>query len=322
MKSLVLLLFSLVVSGVGFAQKIDKNLPDSYKGIITQKEYERILVLSVNYLKSQNISIVKVEDGGIFTSDTEQEGTFYLDNLVRKCKAASDEKVWEEIVNSHFEAVIHRSDGLEAINLQDYETAKKYLSIRIYPPDFFESAGGKGQFITREDIPGTVSVIMIDLPTAFMVLMRDSSLKWGKSDEMLFQEAIRNLSVQSLEEYTRDLGDSIMITALTNDDYAASCILDSVRMKKYPGKYGATVSIPSKGAVLIHRMDDPVSFVQFINITHEMVNKFNTTQQGPITTDYFWYYKGKWTKINVAYEKKAVNVFAPLGLVEMLIEKE
>lgn len=119
-----------------------------------------------------------------------------------------------------------------------------------------------------------------------------------------------------------DLGDSIMITALTNDDYAASCVLDSTRMKKYIGSYGATVSVPAKGAVLIHKMDDPVSFVQFINITHEMVNSFNATQQGPITTDYFWYYKGEWTKIYVDYDKKSVNVFAPQGLIEMITVKK
>lgn len=193
MKSTILLLLSLFVSGVVLAQKIDKKLPGSYKGIVTQKEYEKILELSVSYVKSQNVAITKVEDGGIFISDKGQTGTLYLDNLVRKCKAAPDPKDWEEIIHSHFEGVLHLNDQSSNLNLYDFEMAKKYLSIRVYTPDWVEGAGGKEGLITREDIPGTVSVLMIDLPKAFMALPRDSTLSWGKSDEALFQEAIKNL---------------------------------------------------------------------------------------------------------------------------------
>jgi hypothetical protein len=87
------------------------------------------------------------------------------------------------------------------------------------------------------------------------------------------------------------------------------------------GEWGSVVAIPNKGLVNICKVskDKPVDFVKFIQQTKPIVEKSYNEHPQPISNQYFWYYKGLFTKIKTMTDKNgAINVFSPVGLTELM----
>jgi len=67
---------------------------------------------------------------------------------------------------------------------------------------------------------------------------------------------------------------------------------------------------------------NPVDFVQFIQVTMDMITRFYDEHPQPISTSYFWYYQGAFTKIEVSIEDNVPVVLAPEGLAALMTETE
>jgi hypothetical protein len=90
------------------------------------------------------------------------------------------------------------------------------------------------------------------------------------------------------------------------------------------GEWGCAIAIPNKGLVDLCRIsrDKPVDFVKFIQLTKAFIEKSYTGHPQPISNQYFWYYKGKFTRINVSTAPDGhINVLSPNGLTELMTAK-
>lgn len=325
---LLLLCYALTfLQAIAHAQQIDYDLPARLEKDINKDDYKQIVDKSVAIVVKR-YTIDHVADGAIELKKGQEITTMNLDNLVRKCTAAKDKAGWDEIIRTHFDNIFASMDEQKKIDPQNYETVKKYLGIRIYPAETVNQRGGIASLIARQDLEGTYSLLMMDLPGAFTPVSAKVFDLWKKDTAEVFREALANIDRQKIEKDAKNItfdGSNIEVCFIGNEDYAASYALNLVNNSpELVGEWGSAVAIPNKGMVVLCKIskDKPVDFVKFIQMTRPVTEKYYQEHPQPISDQYFWYYKGKFTRITVLTDEKGnINVISPMGLTELMTKK-
>ena len=252
-----------------------------------------------------------------------------LHNLILKCVAVKDRSKWKQVIQGHFDNLFSSLDEQKKIDPENYETVKTYLSLRIYNAQAVNQRGGIEQLVARRDLDGTFTLLMLDLPGAFTAVQKSVFALWKKDNAEVFKVAQANINKQTVEKVTQQVdidGSKIEISFLGNEDYAASYALDMLHNSpELVGEWGSIVAIPNKGLVDICKISKakPLDFVKFIQRTKALVEKSFREHPQPISDDYFWYYKGTFTKVTVLTQPNgSINVISPFGLTELMTEKK
>ncbi|MEK6155696.1 hypothetical protein WIW50_20740, partial [Flavobacteriaceae bacterium 3-367] len=90
------------------------------------------------------------------------------------------------------------------------------------------------------------------------------------------------------------------------------------------GEWGSVVAIPNKGIVNICKVskDEPLDFILFIQKFKPVVEQFYNQHPQPISANFYWYYNGQFTRINVIDSNGEINVISPMGLTELMTKKK
>jgi hypothetical protein len=252
-----------------------------------------------------------------------------LHNLIEKCVAVKDRSQWDKVIQEHFGNIFASFDEQKKIDPGNFETVKKYLSLRIYPEEMVRQRGGIASLIVKSDLEGTYTLLMMDLPGAFTAVNKQMFDLWKRDTSEVFKIAQDNINKQQVEKVTQrfDMGGvNIEISFIGNEDYAASYALDLINNSpELVGEWGSVIAMPNKGLVNICKIskDKPVDFVKFIQRTKPAVEKSYQEHPQPISDQYFWYYRGKFIKINVLTQSDGnINVISPFGLAELMTVKK
>lgn len=328
MRIIALLIFLAAFKTTLPAQPITYNIPDSYENDISKDDYRKVVDWSVSMV-AKRYTIDFVKDGAIRLKKGQELQILNLHNLINKCVAVKDKSVWNKIVQEHFENIFTSIDEQKKIDPAKFETVKKYLSLRIYPEAVINKRGGSASLITKTDLDGTLTLLMLDLPGAFTPVQNSMFALWNTSTEEVFRIAQDNINKQKVEKVTQSFdvqGGKIEISFLGNEDYAASYALDLINNSpELVGEWGSVVAMPNKGLVDICKVsrDKPVDFVNFIQRVKPLIEKSYKEHEQPISDQFYWYYKGKFTRINVGVQSNgSINVIAPFGLAELMAEKK
>ncbi|HEV8512475.1 MAG TPA: hypothetical protein VGQ59_04335, partial [Cyclobacteriaceae bacterium] len=169
----------------------------------------------------------------------------------------------------------------------------------------------------------------LDLPGAFTPVQRKIFELWKLETAAVFKVAQANINKQQVEKVTQSFdvdGVKIEMSFLGSEDYAASYALDLIENSpELVGEWGSVVAMPNKGLVNICKIskDKPVDFVKFIQKTKLLIEKSYHEHEQPISDQFFWYYKGSFTKINVSTNANgSINVISPFGLTELMTKKK
>jgi hypothetical protein len=316
--------FQLKIQG----QKIAYNIPEGYANKINNDDYKKIVDIAVPIV-AKRYSIDYVKDGTIYLKKGEEMQALNLHNIIGKCIAVNDKSQWDKVVQGHFENLFSSIDEQKKIDPENYETIKKYLSLRIYPIETVNQRGGPQSLIVKTDLEGTYTLLMLDLPGAFTAVQKQIFSLWKKDISEVFKNAQANVNKQEIEKVVQEFeidGTKIEISFLGNEDYAASFALDLINNSPdLVGEWGSVVAIPNKGLVDICKIskEKPLDFVKFIQRTKPLVEKSYQEHEQPISDQYFWYYKGKFTKIIVQSQQNGnINVISPFGLTKLMTEEK
>jgi hypothetical protein len=304
------------------------NIPEGYEKNISKEDYRKIIDIAVPIV-AKRYSIDNVKDGTILLVKGQEMEGLNLHNIIGKCVSAKDKQRWDKIIQEHFENLFSSIDEQKKIDPANYETIKKYLSLRIYPTEVIKRSGGALSLITKTDIAGTLTLLMLDLPGAFTPVKEEFFSLWGKDTSEVFKIAQSNVNKQHIEKVTQKFdidGTDVEISFLGNEDYAASYALDLMNnSRELVGEWGAVVAMPNKGIVDICKVDKdrPVDFVKFIQRLKPRIEQSYREHEQPISDQFFWYYNGKFTKITVLTDNNGnVNVISPFGLTELMTKEK
>lgn len=308
------------------AQKINFQLPEGYENEISKKEYKYLVNESVKVI-SKYYSIASIKSGVITLKPDQDYSILNLHNLIVQC-AKVDKKDWETLIHTHFKSMYESMEKQKQLDPNKFETLVDYLSIRIYEESFIRYNGGSDNLIVKEDVEGTYSVLMLDLPSTFTPIQKEMFGIWNKTTAEVFGIAQKNVNKQQFIKATETIevkGEEITVHFIENEDYGASLALDlKTNAPEFVGELGAVVAIPNKGIVNLCKIskEKPLDFVLFIQKFKPIVEQFNAQHTQPVSTNFYWYYKGTFTKINLTEENGIINVVAPVGLTELMSEKK
>lgn len=215
-----------------------------------------------------------------------------------------------------------------SIDISTYDKAKPYLTVRIYSDASVAQKGGVGKMVSRVDLEGATTVLMLDMPGGFSPLFKTDFEKWNKPADEVFKDALANVGSQKVEKITKIFDGDIYKTEfnfLANDDYAASYALNlAANAPDLVGEWGSVIVIPNRGFAAICTISKakPVDFVKFIQRIKPVTDKSFAEHKVPVSNGFYWYYKGKFTLVQVFTDDKGnINVVAPLGLGELMSVK-
>lgn len=222
--------------------------------------------------------------------------------------------------------LILATNKIDAQTIADY---KSKLSLRIYPDEALVQKGGVDSLVFTVDLPGTKTLLMLDLPNIFVPVQRKEFDKWGITARDAFQMAHENVAKRKIENITKVFdvdGAKVEFNFLGNEDYAASYALNiGANKPELVGEWGSVVVIPNRGLVVICKIsrDKPLDFVKFIQRIKPLTDRSYIGHQSPVSKHFFWYYKGTFTTITVNETTNGgINVVAPPELGELMSVKK
>ncbi|MBS7566006.1 hypothetical protein KHS38_16485 [Mucilaginibacter sp. Bleaf8] len=306
------------------SQSISYTIPNGYEENISKGDYKKLVDLSIAVI-SKRYAIDEVQEGSIRLKPNEDFSIINLHNLIGKCVAVSDKAQWVTVINNHFNSMFSSAQEQKQFNPADFASIRKKLSVRVYTEATMLLRGGIDGFIVRKDLEGTYTVLMLDLPSAFTPVSEQSASIWHKTNQDLFDVALHNIKEVSVEKKTQTFkvnGKELEVSFIVNEDYAASFVLDlEHNAPEMVGEWGTVISIPNKGIAALCKVSKshPVDFVNFIQGLYSTAENYYTKSDYPVSKQFFWYYKGRFTPVNVTTGANgSVNVIAPVELSKLM----
>lgn len=248
--------------------------------------------------------------------------TIGLENLAQVCAQAPDDD-WPEIVRGHF-ARLFESQAETAeweAKRGDFAWAVERLRLRLYPTD----VTGAELLVTRRDLDGLLSALVVDLPSVMTSVSADVLAQWGKPrDEVLaaaLERTLRSEAVQ-FEQVNLPTTPPSRIAVISGEGLcAASHVL---RLEAWPellGRRGTLCAVPNRHHVLAA----PVDGIAVVALLQHMVGvacRAYLDGPGSITPSLYWRKPdGTFELQRVAIEPgKPAQFFPSAGLVAVLNE--
>ncbi|PKL93046.1 MAG: hypothetical protein CVV21_01490 [Candidatus Goldiibacteriota bacterium HGW-Goldbacteria-1] len=269
---------------------------------------------SVEYKKFSKQLMVYFEEKGDAYRVSFKEGCVYgpgsmvygLENVAQIYHQA-DENEKDIIIAGHFDKIFtsEKEEKIIKKNISDYEKIKSYLAVRIVPNDYLERIG-KENAIFREDLTGTYTMLVFDLPSKSMSIKPESAKKWKKDTSELIKSGIENTIIKYPAEVSKRiiLNDLVMWYLLGGEIFTTTNIFKLDRYKGCVGKHGALVIVPNRHAIITYPINNK-GVLKAVNVLIPMAKKMYDEGPGSISSELYWYYNKKFVSLPFDTEKSA-----------------
>jgi len=291
----------------------DRKRPNFYEGIVNKKEYAVILQLSEK--ACQRIGeITSIQAGTLKVANTEnpdEEMTFHLDNLVRKCKY-QDQADWPDVVENHFSRFpINKSKA--KFLLKDFEYARPLLKLLVRSKKELST-----DMVQRLDIPKTASYLILDYDERFHFLMEQDIQEWEVPQRELFDIALENIALEKIDIKEVLWQEKFELYTFFSGDFSASFMVELAKNAPFAiGQFGAIVAIPTKGSAFVHPLNEN-TVLTFIDAFGETLYSFYHEDEVPISNNYYWFYEGKFEVFQEINKKGKIYIQIPKNLRKLL----
>ncbi len=236
---------------------------------------------------------MEVVNGSVFVNG-DRDPQMSLGNVAAAC-AGRERSTWAEVVARHFDDLrtsVEEQQDLER-KAQTFKDVRSLLALRIYPE---AATPFSDQLYVRQDLEGTDTFVVFDLPTSVTHVNRSQTKSWGLTDEEIFMVAEQNLNARPFPKRRMDPGPFGQQMHVFQDDvFTASNVLRAYEMAKYDGAYGSLVAIPARETLMIHPLEGPASRDVFVELGMYATKVF-LKYPGAITPFLFWHHKGTFTR--------------------------
>jgi hypothetical protein len=288
-----------------------------WAGFFTPERYARFQREIQRHFQRNEIAC-RIEDGFVFVfqgGDPEPRYRWGLLNLAQVCNQSPD-KEWPEHIRGHFDAMARSEQEHAQLEAQmgDFAAIRERLGVRLGPPDM-----PRDLMIWREDIPGVLSYIVIDLPSSMVTVNGDALSRWGISSQQLFDMALENLRKQGRPDVTRfEMEKDLALAALLGDSFfTASQALLLAENTDLVGPQGSLVAVPHRHALLCYPIRD-LNVLRVVHVLWTMAQGMHKEGPGSISGNIYWYFEGKFTAIPCEIEDDAIGVRPPEDFEQML----
>ncbi len=261
----------------------------------------------------------QIDDGIVRGKMSGEDVALGLQNLAQLCHQIPQGE-WQRTVTEHFDSFAETKRQEQELDqkMGNFSEIKELLAVRIWPREYLEQLGTK-KLIFREDLEGTISAIVFDLPKAIKNVTPEQAKLWNKADDELFAIGLENIRKKAEVEITRqEAGGGLSFIGLTGNNFlSASHVLLLDQQPQCVGKYGAIVGIPTRHIVLCY----PIENLEVARIIQKMIPVIISLEKegpGSISPELFWYRNGKFTRLPYRLSSKELSFIPPDEFVDLL----
>jgi hypothetical protein len=295
--------------------------PPSTTGI-SKSQHQHFVGLVCTELRYRDLTPVVGSDWVQVEVNRGQPTRFGLRSLLQRCDGLPQDQ-WPRVISQHFDDLLETltQQGRIIERMSNFERARERLTVRIYPADSVPSATRK-QLVCRTDLPGTVTVLMLDLPKAIQSVSADLAKHWERSERELFETALGNVRRRSEVEVSQSwtAGGAKIVTLRGEDATVSSHVL---LLKEHPeaiGKFGAIVAVPTRNQVMCHPIEDS-SVGRAGEEMAPMVERARQAGPGGTSAQLYWYHDGRFEQVPTVLRDGAAMVLLPAALTQPLGER-
>lgn len=269
--------------------KIEEQIPQKYEHLVAERQYFRILAYICRYFEALPYDLKEISNGSLAAHDGEEDMDISLDNLIKRLSFQAEE-VWKEEIYTYFDQLLEQTNTEELF--ANFQVAKEYLTLRLYG-DQIDTHTEQDTLVFRQDLAGTYSVLSLDLPSKFQVILKSEIDHWSIEEATLFEIALENINRQSVET-AHGYWEETEILAVISNEYAAIKLLDlESNFSESIGAHGALIAAPTKGTVFIHPIRTlNTGLKDAMNLVIKQSNLIYESDPGPITRNLYWFYEG------------------------------
>jgi hypothetical protein len=291
-----------------------ESVPE-WADFFTPAQWRRFLAEVDRYFRARRRPY-RMEDGVVYVSGDEEEQQRGLGNLAQYCHATTPDQ-WAEVIARHFDGIEAGRAEIDAVeqDLYDFGLVRAKLHVRLAGEDALPLE----MLVHRQDLPGTVSYLVLDLPTTIRTVSPEEAQMWARTTENLFDIALDNVEAAAMPDWSeQSLEGGLPLQALLGDSFFVASL--ALRLENYPqclGRGGALVAIPHRHCLLSH----PINHVAAVQAVHQLaLITQGMYKEGPgsISPSVYWYFAGQFHEIPVQISESQVLVRPPPAFLDML----
>ncbi|MHB0936959.1 MAG: DUF1444 domain-containing protein [Armatimonadota bacterium] len=292
------------------------KLRPPWASFFTPWQWEQFVVAIAKELHARQIPF-QYDPEGIFSvkvDDTEMQ--MGLGNLAQICHQAGDRTLWTGIIKTHLDQILDAPNDHVEEMLRDFDNVKDQLFIRLMT---LEGMPRQDLAVARNDIPGTIAYLAVDLPTTVRSITTGEVDGWDKTPGQLYEIGLNNVRTKSaIQEARIPVQEGIEFIGVTGDDFfVASHTLLLHEHPDWMGRYGSLVIIPTRQSFVVFPIND-LLFTKAMQYLAMMATGLEQEGPGSITNNVFWYNDGSYVDIPYKIESKTVSVTPPADFVAMM----
>ena len=291
--------------------KVEEQIPKKYQHLVSERQYFRILAYICHYFKAIPYDLREIINGSIAAHDGEEDIDISLDNLIKRL-SFQEEGVWKDDIYTYFDQLFEQTNTEELF--ANFQVAKEYLTLRLYG-DQIDTHTEQDTLVFRQDLAGTYSVLSLDLPSKFQVILKSEIDHWPIDEATLFEIALENINRQSVET-AHGYWEETEILAVISNEYAAIKLLDiESNFSESIGTHGALIAAPTKGTAFIHPIRTlNTGLKEAMNLVIKQSNLIYESDPGPITRNLYWFYEGNFHPFILSITDEALTYQMPPDL--------
>lgn len=295
----------------------DLPLPEWAAFFRAPARLERFEAAVLRYFEQRNARVA-VEDGWVRPMEGPQ-GAWGLTNVGQACAAEEDETQWPGLIAHHFDMMFRVRESADALREEsgDFARVRDRITLRLWEPYIIERV----PVVSREDVPGLLTVLSIDSEEAVQTVKPDVAALWGIDEHALFDLALENTR-RLLGEVTVQSIDGTRLKALGSDNgyYLATLALDVDAFPGLFGRHGAFIAVPQRGVILAVPFDTLEDSVEGLSQLMHFTTGLERDGPGSLSRRVYWRHEGTWTEIPYEIADSALNVSPPQALLDLLEE--
>ncbi len=308
---------AVALSLSAFWRREAKEGEGGWTGPFKPGEYRTFVALVRDYLRSRRREI-EVRDGYVVEVGGENDSRYGLENLAQVCSGHRTAE-WPEIIARHFDMLLRAEAERRAGERErTFEEAKSLLALRLWPAEYLAQVGTE-HVICREDLPGTVTVLVFDLPETVQQVQPEEAERWGRSTEELFALALDNQRRKPRPQIQRAaLPDSTKVTVFSGNSFFVAS--EALRLEQFPGctgRGGALVGVPTRHVLIAYPVED-MGVLRAMPLLVPIIVGMFAKGPGSVSPRLYWYHDKRFTDLPYTIDSKRVRMAPPQDFVEML----
>ena len=294
--------------------------PPAWANFFTPQQYRDFLHQVTAYF-NKNKRRFTLGDGVIYVEDAKEGGKNQLGllNLAQMC-ARNETKDWADIVTDHFRTLEKSYSEQKVLEerIDDFTRVAELLAVRLWPEDYLANLD-RNKILHRQEMPGTISALVFDLPSSIRNVTPDETKAWGKSEAELFRIGLANVMENCIPDVSeQDLGEGVTLTLFSDESFfVASHALLLEEHSDCLGAFGTLVGIPHRHVMLTYPIQD-LRVLQAIHMMIPIIAGMERDGPGSISPLLYWYKDGAFTNLPYRIDKNTLNFSPPEDFVDML----